>query len=215
MQRNSRPRASEDAAPRIRRAYFESRFGQLHVHNAIPAGGGFDDGTPLLCIHGSGATGREFGALLPIFGRDRSVYAPDLPGFGESDGPPSGAVGADSVAALADFVTQMRFRKIDVLGLREGVMIACELALAFPPIVRRVVFTSVPAVTDRKLADQFRLVVQPTLVIRPRDHTWESSTRLREWMPKARVLDLPGESFAIASTLPVAVSDALKTFLRG
>ena len=35
-----------EAKPRVRRGYFESRYGQLHVHNAIPPGGGFEEGTP-------------------------------------------------------------------------------------------------------------------------------------------------------------------------
>lgn len=214
MHKTSKPRVAEDVGPRLRRAYFESRFGQLHVHNAIPSGGGFDEGTSLLCVHGSGATGREFAALLPILGRDRSVYAPDLPGAGESDGAASGAV-ADSVAALEDFLAQMRFRQIDLLGLREGVLVACELALSRPQIVRRVVMVSTPAGVDRKLADRFRLVAQPTLVLRPRDQYWEGGQRLREWMPKARVVDLPGEPVAIGAAVPVSVSDALKTFLRG
>ena len=71
--------------PRVRRAYFECRYGQLHVHYAIPAGGGFDEATTLLCIPGAAGQGRFFRPLLLPLGRDRSVYAPDLPGCGESD----------------------------------------------------------------------------------------------------------------------------------
>src|SRR5262249_10314380 len=81
---SSRPRETE---PRVRRGYFECRFGQLHVHNAIPPGGGFEEGTAVLCLHPAGQTGRAFKGLLPQLGRDRSVYAPDIPGSGESDGP--------------------------------------------------------------------------------------------------------------------------------
>ena len=44
--------------PRLRRAYFECRYGQLHVHNAIPVGGGFDELTTLVCLHGTGSSGR-------------------------------------------------------------------------------------------------------------------------------------------------------------
>src|SRR5205814_10348498 len=75
------------AQARVRRGYFECRYGQLHVHNAIPPGGGFEEGTALLCLHPAGLNGRAFKGLLPQLGRDRSVYAPDLPGNGESDGP--------------------------------------------------------------------------------------------------------------------------------
>ena len=51
---------AEAESPRLRRAYFECRYGQLHVHNAIPAGGGFDEQTTLLCLHASSSTGRAF-----------------------------------------------------------------------------------------------------------------------------------------------------------
>src|SRR4051794_21687809 len=50
------PMSEETAHPRLRRAYFECRYGQLHVHNAIPAGGGFDEKTTLVCLHASSGT---------------------------------------------------------------------------------------------------------------------------------------------------------------
>src|ERR1700748_2139028 len=62
------------AEPRVRRGYFECRFGQLHLHNAIPPGGGFEEGTPLLCLHHTGGSGYLFERFLAHAGRDRSVY---------------------------------------------------------------------------------------------------------------------------------------------
>ena len=53
-------------------------------------------------------------------GRDRSVYAPDLPGCGESDPTPPKPSIEDYAAALADFLDHMRFRQIDVLGHHTG-----------------------------------------------------------------------------------------------
>lgn len=132
-------------APRLRRAYFECRFGQLHVHNAIPAGGGFDERTPLLCVHEPGATGRVFVPLLAALGRDRSVYAPDLPGCGESDGPAAAASVADLAAALGDFIDAMRLRQIDVLARRAGSAVALELARARPQQLGRIALIGPPA----------------------------------------------------------------------
>src|SRR6185437_5470696 len=90
------------AQPRVRRGYFECRYGQLHVHNAIPPGGGFEEGTSLLCLHRTPLSGRLFGRFLALAGRDRSVYAPDTPGFGDSDGPSARPTIADYAGAIGD-----------------------------------------------------------------------------------------------------------------
>ena len=137
-----------EAKPRVRRGYFESRYGQLHVHNAIPPGGGFEEGTPLLCLHKSPLSGRMFERFLELAGRDRSVYAPDLPGFGDSDPPSSRPAITDYAAAIGDFIETMRFRQIDVLGYHSSSLVAAELAINRPKQVRRVVLISVPLLTE-------------------------------------------------------------------
>ncbi len=137
-----------EAKPRVRRGYFESRCGQLHVHNAIPPGGGFEEGTPLLCLHRSPLSGRMFERFLALAGQDRSVYAPDLPGFGDSDPPSSRPTIVDYAAAVGDFLEAMRFRQIDLLGYHAGALVAAELAITRPKQVRRVVLVSVPLLTD-------------------------------------------------------------------
>ena len=136
---HSEPAASPTV--RIRRSYFECRFGQLHVHHAIPGGGGFEEGTPLLALHGTAHSGRLFSGLLASLGRDRSVFAPDLPGFGESDAPESLSISALS-GAIGDFLEAMRLRQVDVLGCGLGIRIALELA-ATRAAVRRVVLAAV------------------------------------------------------------------------
>jgi pimeloyl-ACP methyl ester carboxylesterase len=137
-----------DAQPRVRRGYFECRYGQLHVHNAIPPGGGFEEGTPLLCLHKSPLTGAVFGRFLVLAARDRSVYAPDIPGFGDSDPPQGRPSIADYAAAIEDFLETMRFRQIDVLGYTLGALIAAELAISRPTQIRRLVLTSVPVLSE-------------------------------------------------------------------
>jgi len=137
-----------EAKPRVRRGYFESRYGQLHVHNAIPPGGGFEEGTPLLCLHKGPLSGRMFERFLAVAGRERSVYAPDLPGFGDSDPPSSRPAIVDYAAAIGDFLESMRFRQIDVLGYHSSSLVAAELAISRPKQVRRVVLVSVPLLTE-------------------------------------------------------------------
>ena len=129
-------------APRLRRAYYECRYGQLHLHNAIPSGGGFDELTALLCIPGTGQTGRAFQSVLAELGHDRSVYAPDMPGTGESDAAGGASPLEAAVAALQDFLDTMRLREIDVLALGDGGAIARQLAALRPRQVRRVVLVA-------------------------------------------------------------------------
>jgi pimeloyl-ACP methyl ester carboxylesterase len=89
-----------------------------------------------------------FERFLALAGRDRSVYAPDLPGFGDSDPPASRPGIVDYAAAIGDFLENMRFRQIDVLGYHTGSLIAAELAVTRPKQVRRVVLVSVPLLTE-------------------------------------------------------------------
>lgn len=222
-----------DAEPRVRRGYFESRYGQLHVHNAIPPGGGFEEGTPLVCLHGTQGSGRTFKALLALLGCDRSVYAPDLPGYGESDGPPQARSATDYTAAVGDFLDNMRLRHVDLLAHGAGSVLATELALARGPQVRRVVLVSVPLGTVRPpaaasapgddlataaaayaLRERLGRISQPLLVLRPRDEWWDATARVRELQPAARVLDLPDQGADVFQSAAGAVADAVRGFLR-
>ncbi len=125
--------------PRVRRAYYDCRYGQLHLHNAIPAGGGFDELTTVICLHGTGQTGRVFGPLLQPLGHERSVYALDLPGAGESDVAPGvGPVDA-AVHAVIDFVDAMRIRSFDLIAREQGCEAALRVQAQKGAAVRRVV----------------------------------------------------------------------------
>lgn len=132
----NQPKLQGADPPRLRRAYFECRHGQLHVHNAIPVGGGFDELTTLICVHGTKGSGRQFLEISRRLGRTRSVYSPDLPGSGESDGPAELSASAYA-EAIADFLDSMRFRQVDLLGTGTGAAVVVELALLRPKMARK------------------------------------------------------------------------------
>ena len=131
------------SAARLRRAYFDCRYGQLHVHQAIPPGGGFDEAAPLLCIPGRQGTARFFHSLLAALGAGRSICAPDLPGCGESDGAGAGAGAEQYALALTDLLDSLRQRQIDVLAHAEGAETAIAMEQLRPhALLRRVVLSA-------------------------------------------------------------------------
>src|SRR5450631_3869641 len=127
--------SQSSAAPmsiRTRRTYFDCQFGQMHVRTAFSSSGGFDEQVTLFCLHASEGASRSFDRLLPEMARDRSVYAPDLPGFGESDPAPSFGA-ADAARAVSDLASDLRLRRIDVLGIGFGAAVALELCRSARP----------------------------------------------------------------------------------
>lgn len=229
------------APPRLRRAYFECRYGQLHVHNAIPSGGGFDELTTLVCLHASSTSGRAFLEVSRQLGTHRSVYSPDTPGCGESDAPPQALSIAGYAEAIGDFLDSMRFRQVDLLGAHSGAAVAAELAIARPRVVRRVVMVGAPALdagerrTYRELsapegtprgalwaraaviewdaAQRLPLLKQPLLVLRPRDNFWEAGGRVAGLVPGARVVDLPDQDRNLLEKAPALVATQVSAFL--
>jgi pimeloyl-ACP methyl ester carboxylesterase len=228
-------------SPRLRRAYFECRYGQLHVHNAIPAGGGFDEQTTLICLHSSSNTGRVFLEVSRILGNTRSIYSPDLPGCGESDAPPKPLPIEGYAEAIADFVDSMRFRQIDLLGTHSGAAVAAELAIARPKVVRRVVMVGAPvldeterrsyrdlsapegmlqgaqwartAVISWRAESRLPLLNQSLLVLRPKDNFWEAGGRVTKLVPGAKVVDLPEHDKRILEAQPELVARQMLAFL--
>lgn len=175
----------------LRKMYVDCRYGQLHMHTAFPSSGGFDELTPLVCIAPPGQTGRLFRPLLREFGRDRSVYAPDLPGSGESDAPEHAAGIGEFAAAFVDLCDSLRLRHVDVLGYQLGSLAAVEFALARPDNVRRVALVGVPASDGTyQLGERLPLVKQPVMLMRARDELWESTGRAESLLREARRADL-------------------------
>jgi pimeloyl-ACP methyl ester carboxylesterase len=85
-------------------------------------------GSPLLLLHGLGATHDEFAGLRPSLEAEHLVLAPDLPGTGGSPAlrrRPTVAAVAD---ALETDLDRMGFGDVHVLGVSVGARIALELA---------------------------------------------------------------------------------------
>ena len=151
----------QPAVVHVRRSYAESRFGQIHLSTAYPSGGGFDERTPVVCLHHSGGSGRLFAPILRELGHDRSVYAPDLPGHGNSDPANNKATVADLAAAVGDFIESLRLRSVDLAGFQLGALISAELAITRPQLIRRVLLWGVPSYSAQDRAALLQNVPSP------------------------------------------------------
>jgi pimeloyl-ACP methyl ester carboxylesterase len=192
---------------RTRRAYFDCAFGQLHVRTAFPSTGGFDEQVTLFCLHPSEGSSRSFDRFLPEIADERSVYAPDLPGFGESDAAPSLTFG-DAARAVADLANDLRLRRIDLLGVRFGAQVALELGAARPDLVRRLVLVGVPAM------DRLPGAKQESIVLRSKLGTAQDTQWTRGVLSNVRFVELTDNPADLFDTDPKSLAKQISTFLN-
>jgi pimeloyl-ACP methyl ester carboxylesterase len=193
---------------RTRRAYFDCRFGQLHVRTAFPTTGGFDEQVTLICLHPEQHSSRIFARFLPQIADVRSVYAPDLPGCGESDPSPASSV-ADAAGAIADLATDLRLRQIDLLSMHSAGAIALELAAAKPELVRRLVLVGVPT------ADRLSQALQPSFVVRTPHDTAASLAKVKAALPRGRFVDMLDYADEMFDAAPKTLAKQFGEFLSG
>ncbi len=201
------PKLTAPTIVRTRRAYFDCRFGQLHVRTAFPTTGGFDEGVTLFCLHPSENSSRTFHSFLPEIADDRSVYAPDLPGCGESDPAPSMNL-KDAAAAVADLARDLRLRQIDVLGFRFGAGAALELAAARPELVRRLVLVAAPPI------DGLPVMKQESLVLRIKVGVGDDSQWAKTILPQTKFMDLAEYDADMFDAAPKTLARQIGAFLK-
>jgi pimeloyl-ACP methyl ester carboxylesterase len=131
-----------DATPAAVVADFERRAIRLET----PCGDGslvwrsWGRGPPLLLMHGSHGAWSHWIRNIDALALTRTVWAPDLPGFGESAMPPreEHAAIAEVIAAGARTLIGDA-QAIDVVGFSFGGVVAAHVAAFHPAIVRRLI----------------------------------------------------------------------------
>jgi pimeloyl-ACP methyl ester carboxylesterase len=195
-------------AVRTRRAYFDCRFGQLHVRTAFPTTGGFDEQVTLFCLHADQSSSRAFARFLPEIADVRSVYAPDLPGLGESDPSPSSGV-SEAAGATSDLADDLRLRQIDVLGVHTGALVALHLAAARAELVRRLVLVCVSS------AEPLPTLRQPALVMRTGLDAADGTARLKTALPNGKFVDIADYAGDLFDAAPLTLAKQIGNFLTG
>ncbi len=104
---------------------------------------GHGDGPPLVLLHGAEADASMWDPYIAELGRDRRVYALDLPGSGASELREGADCSPAGLAAwLAAFLSSQGHDGCDLLGHSLGGSAALHVAARAPELVRRLVAVS-------------------------------------------------------------------------
>ncbi len=138
----------EDRPAEVTRDFADTPGGQIHFRRA----GDASEHPPVVLFHQSPNSSQVFVEFMAELGVDRAVFAPDTPGFGESDRPSDIPEIADYAAALAVFLDAENIGRADLLGYHTGAAIAIEIARRHPERVRRLILVGIPAFTPEEAA---------------------------------------------------------------
>ncbi len=109
---------------------------------------------PVILVHGLGVSSRYMMPTAQRLAPHRTVYAPDLPGFGRSHRPPRALNLTELSDVLARWMELLAIDRAAMLANSIGCQIIVDLALRRPEMVERLVLVS-PTV-DREARTAFR-----------------------------------------------------------
>ena len=133
------------------RHYVEGPAGQIHLRSAGHPGGPHPT---LVCFHMSPMSSRTYDRFLDAFAAGgRHAVAIDLPGMGMSDAPAAAPGIEEYAAAMLAAIDALDLPgPVDLMGYHTGSMVAAELAVTSPALVRRIVMVSAPIFTETERA---------------------------------------------------------------
>lgn len=144
----------------IRKFYGQTSFGQVHARIAPSVGDELLP--PLICLHPAPSSGLYFATAMPMLDEGRRVVAPDYPGYGGSDPPPSLPSIFDYARAMLEFLDDVQIDlPVDVLGFHTGCLVGSEMALQAPAAIRRLVLCDVPYFLPDTRKNLFEQMAKP------------------------------------------------------
>lgn len=182
----------------IRRGYALTPRGQIHYYEA-------GQGKPLLLLHRSPASGREFLGLLQLLAPHFRVIAADLPGFGQSDPLPAPLSMEKIAASMGQLLDALGIDRAHVYGFLTGNKVAAAMAAQSPKRVDRLVICGLihAIIPDQaKRNEAIRAIVAKYLTEYPESPNGEH--HLRRWM--ANWADLSGMAWPGGLTSKAGVS---------
>ncbi|MEM9704705.1 MAG: alpha/beta fold hydrolase [Pseudomonadota bacterium] len=183
------------------KTYIDGSFGQIHVRRAKATK---ETARPIFLLHQSPKSSLSFNRFIPAMSLERDVVAPDYPGYGMSDPPPTAheatiKLYAEECWRVADALGYTK--PIDLFGHHTGAKVAVEMAHQQPSRVNQVVMVSAAIFTPTEQAE-FRDYFTPI----PLDH---AGTRFTEMWRRIHHHAGPG------MTLEMKASALLENLMGG
>ncbi|KMY65893.1 hypothetical protein AAU61_19900 [Desulfocarbo indianensis] len=96
-------------------------------------------GPAMFLIHGLGGSSEDFFLMAPLLARERSLFIPDLPGFGDSAKPDAPYTMDWYLKVLREMAAVLGLARADWLGHSMGGLLVLLLALRQPDLVEKAV----------------------------------------------------------------------------
>ncbi len=123
------------------------------------------DGQPIVLIHGLGSSCRDWEMQIPFFSKHYRVISFDLRGHGRSQ-KPRGPYSMSLLAKdTAELIKSLGIAPVHVVGISLGGMIAFQLAVDHPELMRSlVIVNSGPEVVVRTMKDRWNVFLRFAMV---------------------------------------------------
>lgn len=184
-----------------KRLFVDGRYGQIHLRMGQPT---VSSHPPLVCLHMFPQSGRNFARLIAELSIDRVVIAPDFPGYGESDPPPTPISASDYAGSVWDAVDACGLLdecgQVDLFGIHAGAKLAVEAAHQRVDDVSAMVLCSAAVLNSEELR-----VLRKSLAPIPLDAEGTRFQRLWQMLMRNRG---PGMSYGM-------MAESLAEMIRG
>ncbi|HNB50753.1 MAG TPA: alpha/beta hydrolase [Anaerolineales bacterium] len=163
----------------VNKGYANTPFGQVH-YRATPKG----DTTPLVLLHQTASSSAMFEGILQRLGTRCWLFAADTPGYGESFDPEPSPSIAFYAEVLHATLQAVGISTCFVFGHHTGAAIAVELAASYPGMVRKMILSGPPLLSETQKT-QLAAGLRPLHLSEQGDHLLPVWQRLRGRAPHA------------------------------
>lgn len=160
-------------------------IGDIKLHYEITG-----EGEPLLFIHGLGSSGRDWEKQISFFSRHYRVVVFDARGHGQSSRPPGPYSIKLFAADTAKLITELNLAPVHVVGLSLGGMIALQLAVDYPHLLKNMVIVNIGPEVRLKSLKQWLTAIRRFLIVRFFGMRKMGEVLARELFPQAEQASL-------------------------